>query len=77
MSTFERVTADLAIVVTRAKSFIGDFLYQPFGIESSDLVNAVTLYVIVGAAAVALYRAVQPAPRARANGKDYDLGRRA
>ena len=66
MSTSNQIMTDIAKLSEDAKLFVGDFLYAPFGIESSDTVNAITLYVLLGAASYVLYRISREEPRVRA-----------
>ena len=48
-----------------AREFVGEFLYAPLGVESSDTLNGATLFVAGFIALVALYRLSRPAPHSR------------
>ncbi|NNU81025.1 hypothetical protein HMH01_11310 [Halovulum dunhuangense] len=65
MSSMERVVEDLGRIYGRSKDFVGEFLYAPFGIESTDAVNAATLYVALAVLAMVTWRLASPAPRRR------------
>lgn len=75
MSTVNALLDDLSVKADQAKTFIGDFLFAPFGIESTDLVNSITLYAILGMTAVVAYKIASPAPRARRMRNEYLYGR--
>jgi len=77
MSKAELIWADIIGFTETSKEFIGNFVYAPFGIESSTLLNSVTLYVALGLIAFIAYRAVKPAHKARYRRpyNDYDYGR--
>jgi len=77
MSKLEKLWDDVIAFHADAKAFTGEFLYEPFGIESSPFLNAVTLYAILAALAFAVYRVSRPAPhpRARHSVNKYDFGR--
>ena len=47
MSKFTYLLNDGLAAVERAKEFIGEFVYAPFGIESSSVINGFTLYFIL------------------------------
>ena len=47
MSKFNYLLNDGLAAVERAKTFIGEFVYEPFGIESSSVINGFTLYFIL------------------------------
>ena len=77
MSSTERIVEDLTRLSDRSRDFVGDFLYAPLGIESSDTANAVTLYAILIGLAFVTYRLSRPAHKARISRakSKYDLGR--
>lgn len=77
MSNSEKIMEDFLAFTATAKEFIGEFVYAPFGIESSDGLNAITLYALMGVAVGVLIRIARPAPRARYRQriKEYDYGR--
>ena len=77
MSKVEQIWIDIVAFMDASKTFIGDFVYKPFGVESSPLMNAMTLYVLLGLVAFVAYRAVTPAPKSRYRRpyNDYDYGR--
>lgn len=77
MSKLEKLWDDIVVFHADAKEFTGKFLFEPFGIESSPFLNAVTLYAILAALAFAVYRVSRPAPqpRVRRPVDDYDFGR--
>lgn len=56
MSDPNQMTTDLIKLSDDAKIFVGDFLYAPFGVESSEGVNAITLYALIAIAIYVLYR---------------------
>ena len=77
MSKLERLWDDVIAFHANAKEFTGEFLYEPFGVESTPLLNAVTLYAILAVLAFAVYRVSRPAPQPRVRHQDnkYDFGR--
>ncbi|MSU89766.1 hypothetical protein GE300_09065 [Rhodobacteraceae bacterium 2CG4] len=77
MSEHQRWVTDLVKFHGNAKETVGEFLYKPFGIESTDGLNAITLYVFAAVAVFVLFRLFTPARRARAHSKPdhYDFGR--
>ena len=77
MSKVEQIWVDIVTFTEASKTFIGEFLYEPFRIESSYLLNSVTLYAVLGLVAFVAYRAIKPAHRARYRRpyNDYDYGR--
>ncbi|MHA3913817.1 hypothetical protein [Halovulum sp. GXIMD14793] len=76
MSNFETIKEDLVVASEAAKEFVGVFIYEPLGIESSATLNAFTLYLLLGIAGMALYRLSKPMrqPRYR-NNSGYHYGR--
>ncbi len=79
MSKLERMRGEIASFHEKAKDVTGEFLYAPFGIESTPFVNAVTLYAILAILAFGIYRLTRPAPhpRIRPGINKYDFGRDA
>ena len=77
MSNTEKILEDLARITATSKEFIGEFIYAPFGIESSEVLNSLTLYFALGVLAMIVYRISRPAPHARYRRpvNNYDYGR--
>ncbi|MEM1267888.1 MAG: hypothetical protein AAGI50_17920 [Pseudomonadota bacterium] len=70
------ISADLAEGIDASKAFIGEFLYEPLGIEASEALMANTFYTLVAFALFFIYRVTRPAPRSRAKRRiKYDYGR--
>ncbi len=77
MSENERWISEFQRFHDTAKETIGAFLYEPFGIETTDATNGVTLYILLAAALFTLYRVLAPVhkPRVRSAPDHYDFGR--
>lgn len=60
MSAFSQILADAAQLSDEAKVFVGDFVYAPFGIETSETVNAFTLYALLFGVGYIIYRLSLP-----------------
>jgi len=77
MSENERWISEFQRFHESAKETIGAFLYEPFGFETTDTMNGITLYVLIVAALFILYRVLAPAhmPRVRSAPDHYDFGR--
>ncbi|MEO1285639.1 MAG: hypothetical protein AAFV92_12260 [Pseudomonadota bacterium] len=73
----EKVIADLGKASVDAMEFVGEFVYAPFGYESSDMVNGVTLFAAIAIVALVIYKSLRPAPHVRAKYRHnrYDFGR--
>lgn len=70
------IKEDLIAASDAGKEFVGAFFYEPMGIESSALLNTVTLYALLGAVAMIAYRIAKPAPHPRYRKPiEYDFGR--
>lgn len=82
MQKLERLREDVVSFHDKAKEVTGEFLYAPFGIETTPFVNAVTLYAILAVLAFGIYRLTRPAPHPRTRPgitgiNKYDFGRDA
>ena len=79
MSDIAKITEEFVAFTAASKEFIGEFVYAPFGIESSPALNAFTLYAVIGVLVAVLIRALAPRPkpryRKRVSEFDYDFGR--
>ncbi|MHA3976537.1 hypothetical protein ACW9UR_02525 [Halovulum sp. GXIMD14794] len=76
MSENGKWISDLQKVHETAKETVGAFLYEPFGFESSDTVNAVTFYALLVLSFFVLYRIFKPVHKPRIRHADrYDFGR--
>ena len=77
MSKVEKLWEDTVAFHASATEFVGEFLYEPFGIVSPPVINALTLYAILAGLAYAVRRATRPAPRPRVRHpvNEYDFGR--
>lgn len=76
MSNFESIKEDLIAASEAAKEFIGAFIYEPIGIESSPILNAFTLYALLGIAGMTLYRLSKPVRKPRYRSPvEYHYGR--
>jgi len=77
MSKLERLREDIVALHANAKEVTGEFLYEPFGIESTPFLNAITLYAIIALVIFAVHRVTRPAPQPRVRHpvNEYDLGR--
>gem|GEM_PF-7045307 len=60
MSTFNQILTDTTTLAVDARGFVGDFVYAPFGIESSNAVNTVTLVALLLGAGYVIYRLSLP-----------------
>ncbi len=65
MSNFETIKEDLLAFSDASKEFIGAFIYEPMGIESTPMINGLTLYILLGVVGMTLYRASRPARKIR------------
>ncbi|MEM8786796.1 MAG: hypothetical protein AAGE76_00885 [Pseudomonadota bacterium] len=77
MSSTEKILEDLTKASAAANEFVGEFVYAPFGYQSSELVNTATLAVIMAVCGVVIYRLMCPVKCARAKHdvNRYDFGR--
>ncbi|MEM8872136.1 MAG: hypothetical protein AAGB10_02235 [Pseudomonadota bacterium] len=73
----EKVIADLGKASADAMEFVGEFVYAPFGYESSSMVNGVTLVAAIAVVALVIYKSLRPVPHVRVKHRDnrYDFGR--
>ncbi len=76
MSTDNRLVEDIVNLSARAKEFVGEFLYAPLGIESSETLNAITLYAVLGCLSYITYRVSRSEPRTRRRYHGSDFGDR-
>jgi hypothetical protein len=56
MEFYNTLLIELVAFSVAAKEFVGEFLYAPFGIQSSESVNSFTLYFVLGAAVYCVLR---------------------
>ncbi len=77
MSATEKILSDLGKATVDARDFVGEFVYAPFGIETSNLINGLTLVAALAVVGMIIYQILRPAPHARVkrNGNEYDFGR--